>query len=135
MRKEWMEPVIEVQEFVANEYVASCGESGKVYNFECNAGKSENSYYVYTNGADGLPGTSDDVRLGGYHPCGKTHSAESDSDFAYGYMYRIYGYDWLGRPQVDRNDCTNVIIWRGEDGNNIHCTTNLDINSWETAKS
>ena len=24
MRKEWMEPVIEVQEFVANEYVASC---------------------------------------------------------------------------------------------------------------
>lgn len=31
MRKEWMEPVIEVQEFVANEYVASCGDSGKVY--------------------------------------------------------------------------------------------------------
>ena len=27
MRKEWMEPVIEVQEFVANEYVASCGDS------------------------------------------------------------------------------------------------------------
>ena len=26
MRKEWMEPVIEVQEFVANEYVASCGD-------------------------------------------------------------------------------------------------------------
>ena len=25
MRKEWMEPVIEVQEFVANEYVAACG--------------------------------------------------------------------------------------------------------------
>ena len=24
MRKEWMEPVIEVQEFVANEYVAAC---------------------------------------------------------------------------------------------------------------
>lgn len=30
MRKEWMEPVIEVQEFVANEYVAAC-ESGMVY--------------------------------------------------------------------------------------------------------
>ena len=24
MRKEWMEPVIKVQEFVANEYVAAC---------------------------------------------------------------------------------------------------------------
>lgn len=43
MRKEWMEPVIEVQEFVANEYVAACGDSGKVYNFECNAGKRGNS--------------------------------------------------------------------------------------------
>lgn len=38
MRREWMEPVIEVQEFVANEYVAACGDSGKVYKFECNAG-------------------------------------------------------------------------------------------------
>ena len=37
MRREWMEPVIEVQEFVANEYVAACGDSGKVYKFECNA--------------------------------------------------------------------------------------------------
>ena len=36
MRKEWMEPVIKVQEFVANEYVAAC-ESGMVYKFECNA--------------------------------------------------------------------------------------------------
>ncbi len=35
MRKEWMEPVIKVQEFVANEYVAAC-ESGMVYKFECN---------------------------------------------------------------------------------------------------
>lgn len=31
MRKEWMEPVIEVQEFVANEYVAAC-ESGMFIN-------------------------------------------------------------------------------------------------------
>ena len=29
MRREWMEPVIEVQEFVANEYVAACGDSGE----------------------------------------------------------------------------------------------------------
>ncbi|MFR8449997.1 MAG: hypothetical protein ACLVB0_05565 [Fusicatenibacter saccharivorans] len=36
MRKEWMEPVIEVQEFVANEYVAAC-DNGKVYKFTCDA--------------------------------------------------------------------------------------------------
>ncbi len=47
MRKEWMEPVIEVQEFVANEYVASCGDSGKVYKFECNAGDRNLWDYPY----------------------------------------------------------------------------------------
>ena len=41
MRKEWMEPVIEVQEFVANEYVAACGDSGKVYNFGAMLEKEE----------------------------------------------------------------------------------------------
>ena len=39
MRKRWEEPMILVQQFVANEYVAACGESGTVYNFECNAGE------------------------------------------------------------------------------------------------
>ena len=38
MKKEWMEPVVEVQEFAANEYVAACGDSGKVYKFVCDAG-------------------------------------------------------------------------------------------------
>ena len=37
MKKEWMEPVVEVQEFAANEYVAACGDSGKVYKFVCDA--------------------------------------------------------------------------------------------------
>ena len=41
MRKEWMEPVIEVQEFVANEYVAACGDSGTVYKFKCDAGEKK----------------------------------------------------------------------------------------------
>lgn len=31
MRKEWMEPVIEVQEFVANEYVAACGDLSLIH--------------------------------------------------------------------------------------------------------
>ena len=30
MKKEWVEPEILVQQFVANEYVAACGESGVV---------------------------------------------------------------------------------------------------------
>ena len=53
MRKERMEPVIEVQEFVANEYVAAC-ESGMVYKFACDAPRGPLYYYpkgdVETNG-------------------------------------------------------------------------------------
>lgn len=37
-RKVWRRPLTEVQKFEANEYVAACGDSGVVYNFECNAG-------------------------------------------------------------------------------------------------
>lgn len=47
MKKEWMEPVVEVQEFAANEYVAVCGDSGKVYKFVCNAGQYGHNYNVY----------------------------------------------------------------------------------------
>ena len=66
-------------------------------------------------------------------PCGEKHAAESNSDFKYGYMYRLDGFGLFSKE--DRNDCTDVVIWRGKYNNNIHCTTNLDINSWTTAKS
>ena len=49
MRKEWMEPVIEVQEFVANEYVAAC-ESGMVYKFTCDAPGGPLYYYPEGDG-------------------------------------------------------------------------------------
>ena len=42
-----MEPVVEVQEFAANEYVAACGDSGKVYKFVCDAGQYGHIYNVY----------------------------------------------------------------------------------------
>ena len=138
MRREWMEPVIEVQEFVANEYVAACGDSGKVYNFQCNAG-SYNHYgkvYLETNGKAGLQTQggmewvngkpkryhADRHLTNSYHACDTTHIANSKDGFFDGYYLR-------------GDTLLKVIVWRGEDGNNVHCTTNLDINSWETAKS
>ena len=72
MRKEWMEPVIEVQEFVANEYVAACGDSGKVYKFECNAPGEKDLWdypyrvYIDSNG-NGIDAENIDKYLGTYH--------------------------------------------------------------------
>ena len=97
--------------------------------FTCDAGWTGiTGSTVYTNGADGVPETSDDVSLGGYHKCGETHKAKTTDDFINGYLKK----NILGFPAGPRQD---VIIWRGEDGNNVHCTTNLDMESWETEKS
>ena len=33
------------------------------------------------------------------------------------------------------NSVQNVIVWRGPKEDNTHCTTNLNIDTWQTAKS
>lgn len=131
-RKVWRRPLTEVQKFEANEYVAACGDSGVVYNFECNAGSRRNSYNVYFD--DGTPYASSNgneewyTKFTGYHPCGETHEAESNSGFYDGYMYlqNMWGNN-SGSP-------IDVVIWT-DGGSNVHCTTELDMDEWETAKS
>lgn len=136
MKKRYERPCMVCEEFKATEYVAACGDSGTVYNFECNAGVKGNKYYVYLNGKDGISGTSDDIDWSGrygfwdirpYGPCGEKHSAESDSGFEKGYMYRYRDGEKTGDP-------INVIVWT-ERGTDTHCTINLDMDSWETLKS
>ena len=132
MRKTWEEPRISVQEFIANEYVAACGDKNKVYKFVCDAstkyGTGLTGSTVFTNGKDGVMGTSDDVAFGSYGACSITHEASTKDEFIAGYMKKnVLGYH-VG-------EALPVIIWRGEDGHNIHCTTNLDMDSWVTEKS
>lgn len=131
--KTYKKPVLNVEHFVPNEFVAACGDSGTVYKFECNAGDKglrDYPYKIYkeSNGTDGLQtsGRNRDEYLGTYHACGTTHEAESDSGFYKGYMVDTR-YDHDSTP-------TDVIIWTNHD-TNIHCTTLLDINKWETSKS
>lgn len=136
-RNVWKQPLAVVQKFVPNEYVATCGDSGTTYLFKCDAGDGvSGNVYVESNGVEGLQTRGEwvggwgghwqeaDRSLGGYHACGTTHEADSDNEFLNGY-YVPYWSD----------DVTNVIIWRGPYNNNVHCTTNLNRDEWETAKS
>ena len=133
MKKQtWEEPQILVQKFMPNEYIAACGDSGIVYNFECNAGDPNKRYDVYTD--DGRLLTKDRYSWLGtttryFQPCGTTHEADSDGVFMKGYMVDNKGVD--GRDGAR----TDVYIWTGENNDDVHCTTNLDMNSWTTAKS
>lgn len=136
MQKRWEEPRILVQKFMPNEYVAACGDHNVVYNFQCNAGDIWGGYSVYLNGSDGEPHTSDDIFWCGgsnavrgertYTRCGKTHEAEDNNDFFPGYIRK--------RNFVGAVEEHNVIVWTAN-GTNTHCTTNLNMNEWTTAKS
>ena len=126
MKRAYVRPTMVGERFVANEYVAACGDPNKMYKFECNAG--DGYYSVYLNGLDGKPGTSDDDYIGEYHKCGAKHEAKKTDDFSAGYIQKSF----LGLPYGER---TNVMVWRGEDGSNIHCTTKLNMSEWETVKS
>lgn len=139
MKKQtWEEPQILVQKFIPNEYIAACGDHGKTYLFTCDAGGGvPGSVYQETNGVNGLQtrGKNPDKEMTNYYAhywyrtyfeaCNEKHKAESDSVFLKGYY--CAGGD-TGNP-------VPVIIWKGENGDDIHCTTNLEMDSWETERS
>lgn len=130
MRKTWEEPRIIVQEFVANEYVAACGDENKVYNFTCDAAGGILYYYPQSDeNIDGIyNGTGKAERIGDfYHPCGAAHEASVTDDFYDGFVRKYkFGGGYSDTP---------VIVWRGPQNNNGHATENLIMDSWTTSKS
>lgn len=128
-KQKWVRPQAIVQEFVANEYVAACGDSGKVYKFTCDAPAGALYYYPKSDGTiDGkYTGNGNAWRIGSYKPCSATHEASSTNPFYDGFV----DYNKNG----EHDDGEGVIVWRGKYGGNGHATTNLDMDSWETVKS
>ena len=129
----WERPMVTVDTFVANEFVSTCGENHKVYNFECNAGDEDGMYDVFTN--DGRNLTKGILNY--YHPCKATHKAEEDSGFIEGVMIDNGGIDdryYIDLKGIHEYPKTKVIIWT-DNGTDVHCTTNLNMKEWTTAKS
>ena len=83
MKRRYERPNAYIEEFTPNEYVAACGDHGKVYKFECNAGEKNKRYNVYYFDEKGR---QQYLAKGGfmwgnyYHPCKETHEAEEDTD-------------------------------------------------------
>lgn len=129
MKKTWEEPKIMVQQFMPNEYVATCGDKNRVYNFVCDAGGGIPGTVYKDSNHNGKWNLFGDEALTGhilptYHACGETHSAPTDDEFIEGFYL----------PNSNPSKVTKVIIWT-DGGTNIHCTTNLNMNEWTTAKS
>ena len=141
----WSKPEMNEFAFAANEYVAACGDENKKYLFECNAGREDRYYNVFLNGDDGMAETEDDIAwaasewyspvenangkvMSSYHPCLGTHEAPVADIFKKGYMFIQGLFGFNSGKRID------VFVWTDND-TNVHCTENLDINSWTTAKS
>lgn len=129
-KRVWENPLTMVQQFVPNEYVAACGDTNNEYIFKCDAMGGVFGTVFYSDGDDKFEPLIDDKWMGtGYHACGEEHVTQVGDDFIEGWY--VTGWDGITGGDFVKK----VIIWRGPDGNNIHCTTNLDKNTWETAKS
>lgn len=128
-KRAYIKPALESETFVPQNYIAACGDLNKVYKFKCDAGDDvSGSVYLETNGKEGLQtGWGGDQYLSGYHACGSTHEAKTTDDFLDGYYVTS---SWFGETKV-----TPVIVWRGPNNDNTHCTENLNMDSWETVKS
>lgn len=87
--KSYKKPVLNVERFTPNEFVAACGDENKVYKFKCDAPTEWGTGLVFeeTNGEPGLQafGRNKDKFRSAYHPCGEEHEAPYNSAFLDGY--------------------------------------------------
>ena len=125
MKKVYEAPAVHLEQFVANEYIAACGDTeyGK-YLFECNAGDLGLKKYPYEVYVD-YRGNGRYTYRANYHACGAKHEADKTDDFYNGYM---------DDTRTPGNDNIKVIVWT-DHGRDTHCTTELDRESWQTTKS
>lgn len=124
-KRSYVKPVLSGEEFVPQNYIAACGDTGATYKFTCDATGGITGTVVLDTDGDGVREDSDET-ITGYGACSKTHEAPTTDQYYDGW-YRII--TWEGIKWIP------VKIWRGEDGNNCHVTKEVDMTKWEIAKS
>lgn len=134
-KRVWAKPEMQEFAFAANQYVAACGDNGRSYWFECDAGGGKsgelwdyNRQESFTDGR--LHDELGNSRYDSYHACNDTHEASSQDEFVKG---------WFQTGRGSNSVWTEVYIWFENlhwwNQYDIHATTNLKIDEWETAKS
>ena len=127
--RNWERPMVVVDTFAANEFVSSCGDENTVYLFDCNAGEENHKYNIYYydryNIKHYIASNKHWAQFASYHPCGEKHEASTKDEFINGY---------IDDQSTWRDEKTQVIIWTDR-GRNVHCTTNLKMESWDKTPS
>lgn len=120
-KRMYIKPVLESETFVPQNYVAACGDSGKIYKFTCDGGGGRMGD-VYTSSGENL--TEGKMRY--YHACNTKHSAPSDDEFIRGTFIANGGNDekrhwvsdgWFGggaHGRLSIYSCNNLDRWRNK---------------------
>lgn len=139
-KKQWSRPQVVIEQFVPNEYIAACGDSGTTYNFICDAGGGADGDLFDSNGTNLTNNYSS--KFSSYHACKATHEASTLGDFISGTFVKNNGNDKLSYWTIFGTKYYKtipVVIWIDKYSNgdmrNIHATTKLNQNDWEVNAS
>lgn len=137
-KKTYSKPLMAAQQFEPQEFVAVCppSETYVTYEFWCDAsvtayGATYGYYHIYLDNGDGVfdERTDTDLTQGQvYSPCGETHSVtvpigtSIDDVFPKGWLVPLRNYTY----QEVTSRTIPVRVWRGENGDNGHCTRQLN---------
>lgn len=147
MKKNYDKPVMQLEEFVPNNYCADCSDESHsfvTYLFDCGNGLDETDYYILD--ANGNNATIDGKYYGPrdfahynnayyYEPCFEHHEvtvpkghdviAEND-DILSGY--------YLDKMYTRQKEMIPVVLWTNNH-TNMHATVILDPHDWQEVKS
>lgn len=148
MKKIYEKPVMLAERFVPNHFCSACGDGATTvtYYFMCDGGIQSGHYDVWidTNKNGLLDGHNEHHSFWGYewdewvwddeyltdgkyfHPCEEKHSVTVPEGTS---VEDIFPYG-LMTTKGETSPVTAVRIWRGKDGNNVHCTTQLNSESF-----
>jgi len=134
MKKQWGKPLTSVQEFVPQEFIAACDPDDRYvkYEFWCDAGGGTTWNVYYDTNKNQQYDEGIDQYYTNFYACREEHDVtvhigvdefDVDTYFPMGIIRRrrnIFA-EWQEIP---------VRIWKGENNDNCHCTTHLDITNW-----
>lgn len=143
MKNEYVKPEMVIEKYMAEHNVAEdCSKKpgGRTVDFKCDAGLST-SYYAIKNARGNVQTINGHVFDGGtswggyyYHPCGETHTFSLPGNQQLADRTDIITGYHLDDPSTKKDENIAVTIWT-DSGTDVHCTTIIDPQEWDTSKS
>lgn len=124
-KRTYVKPVLSGEEFVPQNYIAACGDSGAVYKFKCDA----RAGYMYV--PDPNNSNSYLVKRQSYTPCAETHETPVADTYYDGFI------DRNGNRTEDAGEEVKVYLEFNRWGSIIdgHATENVKMETWDISKS